>query len=83
MADSNIDYWEVANILRGEAEYQDFKYGSSNYEWEMGVEAYETFLESIIYTTNEVGAYEVLMGIPIRKNVQNPECLKLWREVRI
>ena len=76
------DFWEIANVLRGEAEYQDFKYGSGNYEWEMGNNALGYFMQSANFTAC---AYECnqFMGIPVRVNVVEPDTLRLWREVKL
>lgn len=76
----DIDYWERANVLRGEAEYQDFKYGSGTYEWEMGSDAIACFDGSLEFHADEVC---VFMDIPVRVNRYDRECLKLWREVEI
>ena len=77
----DIDYWERANVLRGEAEYQDFKHGIGTYEWEIGMDAYNSFISDIVIQAKD--CCKEFMGIPIRINIVNRQCLKLWREVDI
>lgn len=81
---TNNEIWNILNVLRGEAEYQDFKYGSGKYEWELGKDIiYELMpcLELVNYHPNDT--VKELMGLPIRMNVVEPQVIKLWREVRL
>ena len=80
---AEIDYWEIANVLRGEAEYQDFKYGSTELEWELGYEVITYFLDSLELRVYSDDTVKTFMGIPIRVNMVNPQCIKLWREVKV
>lgn len=78
---TNDEIWDKVNRLRGDAEYQDFKYGSGTYEWELGAaitaELWNAF-ENIHNTEEKV----LFMGIPIRINYDDRSVIKLWREVK-
>lgn len=78
---SNDEIWDKVNTLRGEAEYQDFKYGSSTYEWELGAKVCNELLQEL-KNINDESKIVTFMGFPIRINYHNINVIKLWREVR-
>ena len=74
--------WNRLNILMCEAEYQYFKYGSANLEWELGVDIVQELTREVTLINDEV-EISVLMGIPVRINYRNPDIIKLWRQVTV
>lgn len=82
---TNEEIWDKLNVLRGEAEYQDFKHGRGAYEWELGVDVFNEIKDSSDCELVNYGKDTVkeLMGIPIRIDLVNNDKIKLWREVSI
>lgn len=76
------DIWTKCRQLEFEARTLDYKFKSSNYEWEIGKEVFAQFYENIL-CTGSPAEVKTLMGIPVRYNHKDPGCLKLWREIHI
>ena len=55
---------------------------AGNYEWELGKRVLATLEKDMLYNTASYMEIKYLMGIPVRINVVNPECIKLWREIK-
>jgi len=61
--------------------YDELVHQEGNYEWEMGRSVVGALLpenHNILSELLELG----FMGIPVRGNYVNPDCLKLWREIK-
>lgn len=75
------------NILRSEAEFQDFKLNRrSNYKWELGINVFyalqATLIDCARYFEGECQKVGIeLMGLPIVKNYEEPDVIKLWQEI--
>lgn len=88
---------ESENILRTlnrltyEAEYEDEKIGhKSNLKFELGINiVHELQLESMVRYYEEIGfnpkinQKTSLVGIPVEINYDEPDMIKLWKEVKI
>jgi len=57
---------------------EDFRFGRAKYRWELGKEimAYIPYPDQVKYVT-----MIKVRGIEVHVNVEEPEVIKLWREV--
>ena len=89
MSDTVEDILRQANILRSQAYYEDGMRKQGKYKWELGVEVYSklqtTMIEHVNYYDGQEHSRGVeFMGIPVSKpNYDEPNIIKLWREVEV
>ena len=89
MANTVDDILRQANILLSQARFEDTTRKPGKYKWELGAEVYArlqgTLIEMVTYydgQTHSRGAE--FMGIPVSKpNYDEPNIIKLWREVEV
>ena len=62
------------------------KWERCNYEWEFGMKTYNALRDEIEETASKIFIskieYSQYMGITIRLNLIDHNCLKLWREIQ-